>query len=273
MPPSRYIRLTDEEDARLREIEQNPYLKPKVRLRAQGSAPLESGLKHGEDCLLHQSLSSERRSRLRPLDRAGLGGTRSHLINREMVHRTARLVNQTACFCGSKVSRTLRKHLANTQPGIYEIASSQWNGSRRPAARNLGDTSLHALETRRAAYVEGCATSRDARGTLRDWYFLMCLRSANSLPDAPMSVKTPKRKKVGHPELSGSGRPPGQRTALDTAGSPSCSCPRPCAVVPRKPQDRRKSKYSSPVEIYNISFGRSVPSLDEVFRAIFEHFI
>jgi transposase len=35
MPPSRYIRLTDEEDARLREIEQDPYLKPKVRLRAQ----------------------------------------------------------------------------------------------------------------------------------------------------------------------------------------------------------------------------------------------
>jgi transposase len=35
MPPSRYVRLTEEEDARLREIEQNPYLKPKVRLRAQ----------------------------------------------------------------------------------------------------------------------------------------------------------------------------------------------------------------------------------------------
>ncbi len=35
MPPSRYIRLTEEEDARLREIEQDPYLKPKVRLRAQ----------------------------------------------------------------------------------------------------------------------------------------------------------------------------------------------------------------------------------------------
>jgi len=35
MPPSRHIRLTKEEDARLREIEQDPYLKPKVRLRAQ----------------------------------------------------------------------------------------------------------------------------------------------------------------------------------------------------------------------------------------------
>ena len=35
MPPSRYIRLTEEEDAQLREIEQDPYLKPKVRLRAQ----------------------------------------------------------------------------------------------------------------------------------------------------------------------------------------------------------------------------------------------
>ena len=35
MPPSRFIRLSEEEDARLREIEQDPYLKPKVRLRAQ----------------------------------------------------------------------------------------------------------------------------------------------------------------------------------------------------------------------------------------------
>ncbi|MBA3424624.1 MAG: helix-turn-helix domain-containing protein [Rubrobacter sp.] len=35
MPPSRFIRLTEEEDARLRQIEQDPYLKPKVRLRAQ----------------------------------------------------------------------------------------------------------------------------------------------------------------------------------------------------------------------------------------------
>jgi transposase len=35
MPPSRYIRLTEQEDARLREIEQAPYFKPKVRLRAQ----------------------------------------------------------------------------------------------------------------------------------------------------------------------------------------------------------------------------------------------
>lgn len=35
MPPSRFIRLTDREDARLREIEQAAYLKPKVRLRAQ----------------------------------------------------------------------------------------------------------------------------------------------------------------------------------------------------------------------------------------------
>lgn len=35
MPPSRHIRLTEEEDARLREIEQAPYFKPKVRLRAQ----------------------------------------------------------------------------------------------------------------------------------------------------------------------------------------------------------------------------------------------
>jgi transposase len=35
MPPSRYIRLTEEEDIRLREIEQAPYFKAKVRLRAQ----------------------------------------------------------------------------------------------------------------------------------------------------------------------------------------------------------------------------------------------
>jgi len=35
MPPSRHIQLTQEEDAQLREIEQDPYLKPKVRLRAQ----------------------------------------------------------------------------------------------------------------------------------------------------------------------------------------------------------------------------------------------
>jgi hypothetical protein len=35
MPPSRYIRPTEEEDAELREIEQAPYFKPKVRLRAQ----------------------------------------------------------------------------------------------------------------------------------------------------------------------------------------------------------------------------------------------
>ena len=35
MPPSRNIRLTKEEDDQLREIEQNPYLGSKVRLRAQ----------------------------------------------------------------------------------------------------------------------------------------------------------------------------------------------------------------------------------------------
>ncbi len=35
MPPSRFVRLTPEEDARLRQIEQDPLLKPKVRLRAQ----------------------------------------------------------------------------------------------------------------------------------------------------------------------------------------------------------------------------------------------
>jgi len=35
MPPSRFIRLTEEEDIRLREIEQDPRLKPKVRPRAQ----------------------------------------------------------------------------------------------------------------------------------------------------------------------------------------------------------------------------------------------
>ena len=35
MPLSRHIRLTEEEDGQLREIEQDPYLKPKVRLRAQ----------------------------------------------------------------------------------------------------------------------------------------------------------------------------------------------------------------------------------------------
>ena len=35
MPPSRHIRLTEQEDTRLREVEQAPYFKPKVRLRAQ----------------------------------------------------------------------------------------------------------------------------------------------------------------------------------------------------------------------------------------------
>ncbi len=35
MPPARFIQLTPEEDDRLREIEQDPLLKPKVRLRAQ----------------------------------------------------------------------------------------------------------------------------------------------------------------------------------------------------------------------------------------------
>jgi transposase len=35
MPPSRLIRLTEEEDIQLREIEQDPHLRPKVRLRAQ----------------------------------------------------------------------------------------------------------------------------------------------------------------------------------------------------------------------------------------------
>ena len=35
MPTSRFVRLGSEEDRQLREIEQNPLLKPKVRLRAQ----------------------------------------------------------------------------------------------------------------------------------------------------------------------------------------------------------------------------------------------
>ena len=35
MPPSRFVRLTEQEDAQLRRIEQDPHLKPKVRLRAQ----------------------------------------------------------------------------------------------------------------------------------------------------------------------------------------------------------------------------------------------
>lgn len=35
MPPARFVRLKPEEDARLREIEQDAHLKPKVRLRAQ----------------------------------------------------------------------------------------------------------------------------------------------------------------------------------------------------------------------------------------------
>src|SRR5918995_3054612 len=35
MPPSRRIELTDEQDERLREVEQNPHLRNKVRLRAQ----------------------------------------------------------------------------------------------------------------------------------------------------------------------------------------------------------------------------------------------
>lgn len=35
MPPSRFVQLTEEEDIQLRQIEQEPHLKPKVRLRAQ----------------------------------------------------------------------------------------------------------------------------------------------------------------------------------------------------------------------------------------------
>ena len=35
MPPARFVRLTPEQDDRLRRIEQDPHLKPKVRLRAQ----------------------------------------------------------------------------------------------------------------------------------------------------------------------------------------------------------------------------------------------
>ncbi len=35
MPPARFVQPTPEEDDRLRAIEQNPLLKPKVRLRAQ----------------------------------------------------------------------------------------------------------------------------------------------------------------------------------------------------------------------------------------------
>jgi transposase len=35
MPTSRFIHLKPEDDTRLRKIEQDPYLKPKVRLRAQ----------------------------------------------------------------------------------------------------------------------------------------------------------------------------------------------------------------------------------------------
>jgi hypothetical protein len=62
-----------------------------------------------------------------------------------------------------------------------------------------------------------------------------------------MSVKAPKRKKVGRLELSGYGRPHGPRTALGTAGSPSCSCLRRCAwrdvlsgaFVPTHPPERQ----------------------------------
>ncbi len=35
MPPAKFVRLTQQEDAQLREIEQSPHFKPKVRLRAQ----------------------------------------------------------------------------------------------------------------------------------------------------------------------------------------------------------------------------------------------
>jgi transposase len=35
MPPSRRIKVTQKEDEKLREVEQNPHLRPKVRLRAQ----------------------------------------------------------------------------------------------------------------------------------------------------------------------------------------------------------------------------------------------
>ncbi len=61
MPPSRYIRLTEEEDAKLREIEQTPYFKPKVRLRAQ-VLRLSHRIEHANHLRLHRALQGERRS-------------------------------------------------------------------------------------------------------------------------------------------------------------------------------------------------------------------
>ena len=74
MPPSRYIRLTEEEDDRLREIEQDPYLKPKVRLRAQVLRLSNRGSNMQNHRLLHQALQGEHRSRLDRWTERGLEG-------------------------------------------------------------------------------------------------------------------------------------------------------------------------------------------------------
>ena len=39
------------------------------------------------------------------------------------------MVTQTACLCVSRVTRSLRKHASNTQPGIHEIASRRDDGA------------------------------------------------------------------------------------------------------------------------------------------------
>jgi hypothetical protein len=45
------------------------------------------------------------------------------------------VVTEMAYLCVSRVSRSLRKHASNTQPGIHEIASSK--GSKHPKVEAL----------------------------------------------------------------------------------------------------------------------------------------
>jgi len=72
-PSARFVRLTTEEDVRLRGIEQNPLLKPKVRLRAQVLRLCRvSGERGAHRRLLHRSQLGKRL--LRDLVAQGLSG-------------------------------------------------------------------------------------------------------------------------------------------------------------------------------------------------------
>ena len=76
MPPARFVRLTPEEDARLRAVEQDPLLKPKVRLRAQVLRSSGRGENVGSIAAYNRAQRGERPTRPRPLGGAGLRGAR-----------------------------------------------------------------------------------------------------------------------------------------------------------------------------------------------------